>query len=194
MNQMRENSGKPRVSYIFTNYNSFVKLHTYEIEEDIKLFPLTTDEIFLELSRYLSRADISQDSVIRVLIASLQHLQLHLGGDLPANDPEMSAVQYVLACDKAWDEFCLVCERGAQKYAEGNYRLGESVRHYADSAGRHLLAFARGETLNDDGCCTLAGAVWNLWQLLDQPEWRDDRLQALNDENLSNKPKKAGNT
>lgn len=184
-NQMRENSGKPRVSYIFTNYNSFMKLHTYEIDESIKIFPLRMDEILLELSRYLSRADISQDSVMRALVATMQRLQLHLGGLLPANDSEMSAVEYVLTMDKAWNEFCLVCERGAQKYAEGNYRLGESVRHYADSAGRHLLAFMRGDTINDDGCCSLAGAVWNLWQLLDQPEWRDDRLQALNDEKPS---------
>lgn len=184
-NQMRENSGKPRVSYIFTNYNSYLKLHTYEIEEDLKIFPLTLDEIFLELSRYLSRKDVGQDSVMRALIGTLQQLQLHLGGMLPSNDPEMSAAEYVLGMDKAWAEFCLVCERGAQKYAEGNYRLGQTVRHYADSAGRHLLAFGRGDVMNDDGCCTLAGAVWNLWCLLDQPEWRDDRLQELNEDEES---------
>jgi hypothetical protein len=39
----------------------------------------------------------------------------------------------------------------------------------------------REEVLNDDGCHTLANALWNVWQALDQPEFRDDRLQALNE-------------
>jgi hypothetical protein len=66
---------------------------------------------------------------------------------------------------------------------DGNYRLGESLRHYLDSALRHIRAFMREEVLNDDGCHTLANALWNVWQALDQPEFRDDRLQALNEGN-----------
>lgn len=180
MQQQRFNDGKPKLSYVFTNHNVIVKLFSSDLDEDVLAFPLDVDQIYIELSRFLARKDNEQDALIRAFVGTLQQLQLQLGGELPQGT-DMSLLEYVVRCDKAWDEFCLVCERGAQKYEDGNYRFGETFRHYADSTLRHLRAFSRGDTINDDGCHTLANALWNEFMLLDQPEWRDDRLQALNE-------------
>ena len=48
-------------------------------------------------------------------------------------------------------------ERGAAKYGDDNWRLGQPLRRYVDSAMRHLLAAAEGQEDEDH----IIQAAWN---------------------------------
>lgn len=60
-----------------------------------------------------------------------------------------------------------VKEFGANKYNDGNWRLGNKPdEEYLDSLCRHLTYFLAGEFYDDDsGCSHLGHAVWNLCAL-----------------------------
>lgn len=64
-------------------------------------------------------------------------------------------------------------EAGCKKYGDDNWRLGQPLRVYVDSAGRHFLKHMRGDTdeRHDRAC------VWNLlcalWTFNNLPEMVD---------------------
>ncbi len=54
-------------------------------------------------------------------------------------------------------------EAGAAKYGDNNWRLGQPLGRFYDSAFRHLLSYWEGQGEEDH----LAGAIWNLVALMD---------------------------
>ena len=62
-----------------------------------------------------------------------------------------------------------VKEFGANKYADGNWRLGgKPDDEYLDSAARHLDLFLGGEIYDQDsGCHHLGHAIWNYCALME---------------------------
>lgn len=68
-----------------------------------------------------------------------------------------------------WMQECVarVKEFGANKYEDGNWRLGAKPdEEYLDSLARHMAYFLGGEFYDDDsGCAHLGHAVWNLCAL-----------------------------
>lgn len=70
---------------------------------------------------------------------------------------------------KALEAVARVKEFGANKYNDGNWRLGNKPDdEYIDSGTRHLVAFLNGETYDQDsGCHHLGHAIWNLCALLE---------------------------
>ena len=64
--------------------------------------------------------------------------------------------------------------KGAEKYGENNWRLGQPSSVLYDSAQRHLLSWWQGDTTEDHA----AAAVWNImcamWMEKNKPEM-DDR-------------------
>ena len=174
MKQQRHNTGKPKLSYVFSNVKSMYLLKHYAPSSG---GPASADSIICHMNGFLSREN-SHNALVTAFVETVELLQAEMGGE-PV-EPQTSIVAYVFNHAEAWDEYCRVCEVGAAKYAVGNYRLGESFTHYADCALRHLRKFMRGIQLDEEsGCHHLAHALWNLWQLMDQPDWRDDRLPAV---------------
>jgi dATP/dGTP diphosphohydrolase, N-terminal len=57
----------------------------------------------------------------------------------------------------------VIFEKGAEKYGEDNWKKGQPLRRYLDSALRHLAAVARGEEDEDHA----AQAAWNCLCLLE---------------------------
>lgn len=55
-----------------------------------------------------------------------------------------------------------VCRKGAIKYGDNNWRLGQPVTRYYESGLRHLLQWANGEDDEDH----LAQAAWNLLAIM----------------------------
>lgn len=174
--QQRHNAGKPKLSYVFSNAKAMWMLQNYGIDYGNQ--PEGAAHILVLMNGFLSREN-SAGALLSCLTEIVKLLQAEMGG--PVIQPCVSHVEYVFSHVEAWDEYCRVCEVGAAKYSRGNYRLGESWTHYADCALRHTRKFMCGIQLDEEsGCHHLAHALWNLWQLMDQPEWRDDRLPAVN--------------
>jgi hypothetical protein len=89
---------------------------------------------------------------------------------------DLSAVAKNIGLDLA-TEVAEVYTYGGNKYARGNYLLGQTVSHYLDSAARHLLAWIRGEVKDpESGRHHLAHIWWNVERSGDQSLDRDDRL------------------
>lgn len=65
--------------------------------------------------------------------------------------------RYDLLSAYALRQIALVAEQGGKKYAEHNWRLGQKVSRYLDSAIRHLQDYQAG--LRDE--LHLAQAAWN---------------------------------
>lgn len=62
-----------------------------------------------------------------------------------------------------------IMEFGANKYEDGNWRLGNKPdREYWDSFFRHLDYYTNGEYYDQDsGCCHIGHMIWNLCALLE---------------------------
>jgi hypothetical protein len=185
-NQQRNNEGKPQLSYVFSNFRAIRKVFCVDAMsfEDIFLFPVEPFDILYNISSFLSRN--ANEDLFRALTANVQYLHVALGGDLvPQPDQDTSLATYLFTHDKAWAEYARVCEIGAKKYARGNYRLGETYNHYLDSGCRHVVKLLKGIEIDEEsGCHHAAHSLWNIWQVLDQPNWRDDRLPAVNKDDI----------
>ena len=72
-------------------------------------------------------------------------------------DTRIGKGRYDLISAYALRQLALVCEQGAVKYKENNWRLGQPVSRYIDSAIRHLEDYKAG--LRDE--LHLAQAMWN---------------------------------
>lgn len=78
-------------------------------------------------------------------------------------------------------------QNGAKKYGENNWRLGQPLMGYFDSAMRHLFCWAMGWKDEDH----LAAAIWNLCSILETEEFikrgklppeLDDRVEQYQDD------------
>lgn len=70
-------------------------------------------------------------------------------------------------------------QNGAVKYKRNNWRKGQPISRYYDSAQRHLWAFAEGDTSEDH----LAAAMWNICSIIQtQKDVEDGYLdESMND-------------
>lgn len=69
----------------------------------------------------------------------------------------------------ALGELAFVHKHGDGHYGVGNWRRGQFISTYVDSAGRHLAAFMRGQDRDlKSGCFHLAQAAWNILCALHQ--------------------------
>lgn len=172
--QERHNEGKPKLTYVFSNTKAVWGL--------LRSLPPVFVDHSVESAISAMTLFLSREDRCSALNAALCHvlglLQQEMGGDRVETSESLTL--YVFSHSEAWDEYCRVCEVGAKKYSPGNYRLGAAYSNYADAALRHIRKFMRGIQLDEEsGCHHLAHALWNIWQLMDQPDWRDDRLPAV---------------
>jgi hypothetical protein len=170
---MRDNSAKPSLSYVFCNALALERLEEYAPEHvwgtESVLEPLRS--IAGYLARETDDLGVAAFEIVELLQQDLAPATCPLG---------VSGFVGLLLHEEAWDAYCAVCVRGAEKYARGNYRKGAPVTQYLDSACRHLMKRLTGERIDSEtGCQHLAHALWNVFQALDQPAWRDDRLEAV---------------
>lgn len=79
-------------------------------------------------------------------------------------------LHYILYYPKFVEALALVHMQGAEKYGYGNWRLGgKPSQEYWDSAMRHIFDAFQGKVYDEDtGCLTLAHAIWNLIQIIEQ--------------------------
>lgn len=84
--------------------------------------------------------------------------------DTDEGKPPMSKLPYT-----ALGEVAFVHKHGDGRYGISNWRKGQFISTYLDSAGRHLMAFSRGEDRDlKSGCYHLAQAGWNILCALHQ--------------------------
>jgi hypothetical protein len=74
--------------------------------------------------------------------------------------------RYDLLPMHAVQRLALIFERGAAKYGEDNWRKGQPLSRYIDSALRHLCMFAEGRRDEDHA----AQALWNIAALIETAE------------------------
>lgn len=172
--QLRYSAGKPRLSYIYANNRAL---------EDIDW---TNDK---------SYHSAIEDAIDYTSGGPRSCLASAVGSWIMAMETECASVEGLefsevreglhhdlLNFQGAVAELLAVYEYGAAKYAEGNYRQGANIRSYLDSFFRHAHKMDDGEVYDPDAAeygfktTHRAAALWNLFQALDQPASRDDRL------------------
>lgn len=175
--QLRYNTDKPKLTYLFSSHTALAKVAAYDIIDHPKeLAPFS--EVLEDLACFLGRADDLY--LVDALIGCVRHLERQLGGFGSEPREWMNSTFFFVSHRKAFEEFCKVCVYGERKYARGNYRQGAPLTQYLDCALRHGLAFVAGtRDDNESGCHHLAHMFWNIWQALDMPAHRDDRLQEV---------------
>lgn len=183
--QLRYNTGKPKLSYFYCNARALERLQEfYATEEE---FGTTDnvwdayDSIFEDVAMFLAEGpDTGFRYLVRAFQALAAALEFDLGGNIVMFPEEPLAM--LLEVPLAVDAYCAVCVYGESKYERGNFRKGAPITVYLDSMLRHLRARLKGEHFDrESGHPTAAHALWNLWQALDQPDFRDDRLPAVQD-------------
>ena len=76
-------------------------------------------------------------------------------------DTNENKPRYDLISLPALERVAEICRKGAQKYGDHNWRLGQPTSRFYESAFRHLMQWAQGNTDEDH----LAQAVWNLMSI-----------------------------
>lgn len=181
--QLRYNTGKPKLSYFYANARALGRLQEYYAQDDdfgeaCNVFE-AYDSIFEDVALFLAEGpETGFRYLVRAFQALAAALEFDLGGPI-VRFPE-EPLEMLLEIPRAVDAYCEVCVQGETKYPRGNYRMGAPITDYLDSMLRHLRARLRGEHFDSEsGKPTAAHALWNLWQALDQPGFRDDRLPAV---------------
>lgn len=181
--QIRHNEDKPQLSYFFANERSYARFQeNYGKGEwlaetsahEAYIVALESINDFLASGSGGSWADLVD--ALSTVMAIVEHDQ--------APDPDVAYAggpwEFVASVPYALAEYCRVCVYGEAKYSRGNYRLGAPVTEYLDSALRHLRSILNGEMYDRESSLLHAGfLMWNLWQALDQPGRRDNRLPAV---------------
>lgn len=92
-----------------------------------------------------------------------------MSGALRFNEGKPKLGYFARSFPKMLEAVARVKEFGANKYNEGNWRLGNKPdEEYIDSMYRHLDCFLKGEHYDEDSACLHLGhAVWNLCALLE---------------------------
>lgn len=90
-----------------------------------------------------------------------------MSGALRFNDGKPKLSYFRRSFFKALEAIARVKEFGANKYEDGNWRLGDKPdSEYLDSCDRHMDHFLQGEVYDQDsGCHHLGHAIWNLCAL-----------------------------
>lgn len=183
--QLRFNTGKPKLSYFYANARALDRLQEFYAQDDDfgeadNVFE-AYDSIFEDVAMFLAEGpDTGFRYLVRAFQALAAALEFDLGGPIVSFPEE--PLELLLEIPRAVDAYCAVCVYGESKYERGNYRKGAPITEYLDSMLRHLRARLQGEHFDaESGKSTAAHALWNLWQALDQPGFRDDRLPAVQD-------------
>lgn len=183
-NQIRYSSGKPRLSYFWANDTALGRANEAWMAGSMPA-NVTVDVVyasiyghitgFLALGPYGSYVPLAE-----ALFELVTLLEDEVAGAVVECNCDEGVVEFLNSAVGALDAYCAVCAYGETKYSRGNYRLGAPVTEYLDSALRHLRSARNGQRIDDEsGCLHLALAVWNIWQALDQPSFRDDRLREV---------------
>ena len=189
-NQLRDNDSKPKLSYFFANRSALLVCAKYFDGEIVKFIMDETQGrtdfllagTIANISVYLGAGPKSlSKGLVSAIIDTVLLLELDAIGSLTHVVTDRELLGFLCSAASAIDEYCAVCVWGeATKYSRGNYRLGAPVTQYCDSALRHVRAYGRGEKLDpESGRPHLGHVLWNLWQALDQPFERDDRLERV---------------
>lgn len=188
--QIRDNSAKPKLSYFFTNGRGLERAKAMYVNDWVFGPEVNSlDSAVEHINEWLAAGpgDPNYKPLVDAFCEVVAELEETRFGERPEYLRwDGTFVQFIASAVNALDEYCDVCAYGANKYARGNYRLGAPVTEYLDSTLRHLLACIGGdETDVESDCLHLGLAMWNLWQALDQPAFRDDRLPAVYQETLT---------
>lgn len=156
--QNRFNIGKPKLTYYYMNTRALRKMDGVTAQNTGVAGAIDS------IARWLARED---EGALAGAAIQLLHFMAS----------ELEDMEAALAA------YCDVCVYGAAKYARFNYRKGAPMLCYLDSALRHLRSYQRGEVVDQDSkCLHVAHAFWNVFQALEQPDYRDDRAQAMDQE------------
>lgn len=171
--QRRYNEHKPQLTYFFSSdraFGRFLDLYTDDWGSD-------GDSPLQNIAAFLGSGPGSHGwrelvDAAAQLISQLEHFT-NEAPTIKYSDPGL----FLCSCFGALSAYCQVCVYGETKYDRGNYRFGAPVTEYLDSALRHLRASEDGEDWDlESQEPHLAMALWNVWQALDQPVFRDNRL------------------
>ena len=198
-NQLRHNEGKARLSYFFANRRALHRLASYyetdrmeyAIEEFRGRYDFLLSGILGNLAVYLASGP---RGTIRPLayafLDTLLLLEYDREGSLDHLAVDREVVGLLCTARSALDDYCAVCIQGETKYPRGNYRLGAPITDYCDCALRHLKSYGAGGRIDlESGQPHLAHLLWNLWQALDQPTERDNRLAAVQHDTVAPSPR-----
>lgn len=153
--QSRDNANKVKLHYFYSNARALKKMELSEVPDT------GFGGVVASVVAYLDRQ--GDHYLAFATVQCLSAMANELG-----------------SADIAIEAFCDVCVYGERKYSRGNYRKGGTVCGYLDSALRHMRALMRGEKVDPESLCLHAAhAFWNLFTALDQPDFRDDRLEAV---------------
>ncbi len=177
MDQLRYNEEKARLSYVYANHTALQRLCEARPYVNVENGRQAAEHAVLATSAFLASGPSGNWHTLAVAVGLtiVGHEVEH------GYEPDGATGLRMLAeCPNALKAYGELCLRGERKYTRGNYRLGSPITHYCDSGLRHLNAILRGTAIDPEldvphGIC----AFWNLWQALDQPDWRDDRLPAV---------------
>jgi len=170
MDQIRHNQGKPKLSYPFANFRSITVLHeAWSMRELYAEADL--DAVIRMASLFLDNQETEVPLLPRIFVSYAQAHGL-LTNDLLSIGPGFQGFLSELL--PVFAAIADVSEYGETKYERGNYRKQAPVTQYVDSFLRHAL---NANDVDDESKLPhYSHGLWNLWQLMDLPAYRDDRL------------------
>lgn len=172
--QIRYNAGKPRLSYFFVSDRALCRFLDFYVD-DWEMERPSTSSALVHVSQFLGAGNGGWRYLADAAAELLYEMET-LTNPAPTIVLATGA-EFLCSCLGALNAYVDVCLYGESKYARGNFRLGAPVTSYLDSALRHLRAAVDDETYDVESEQPHAAmALWNVWQALDQPDWRDDRL------------------
>jgi hypothetical protein len=177
--QIRYNAGKTRLSYFFASRTALERFLDLYVN-DWDYGEPTLHSALRNISQFLAAG--AGDLGWSYLTDAASEL-LYESECLVNPNPTIKldgGPEFLCSCLGGLNAYVDVCIYGESKYARGNFRMGAPITSYLDSALRHLRAAIDGETYDVESSEPHAAmALWNVWQALDQPPFRDDRLPAV---------------
>lgn len=186
-NQIRYNNAKPRLSYFWSNARALDRLNEHftsdgwsENHDDDSV---VLASVYGHITSFLALGPGgSFEPLCEAFCELLTVCNSRLDADAPVANTDTGTIGFLNSCGAALAAFTRVCDYGEIKYSRGNYRRGAPITEYLDSALRHLQALSNGEPFDPESEQPHGVlAVWNIWQALDQPHFRDDRLPEVQD-------------
>lgn len=203
--QLRFNQGKPRDSYFWSNPYALFRMSNPAVRDEVVDLIRMVEAHVQASGGLLNTRDELYTTAVTCLSGYVGHVQDDL--DLLAITAWILAFAVEQDLDDSFlnDEFNFefihrvssttllldtptliaaygeLCEYGERKYERGNYRKGAPITQYCDSTFRHLRERLGSEIVYDPESECLHGihAFWNVFNALEQPDWRDDRLPAV---------------
>lgn len=187
LSQVRFNTDKPKLTYFWCNLTAAERMreHFPEMEWGEEDFPLRENwaHAIGLINEFLATGPgASYGPLVTAMNQVTAALEEAVTPD-PTPDLDYDTENYIAfycSAPHALAAYCSVCVYGEGKYSRGNYRLGAPITTYLDSALRHLGALVDGQDFDPESKEHHGAlAMWNLWQALDQPADRDDRMLAV---------------